>query len=92
METIGLMVATLCRARGVTSGALAADTGIHRNRLADKIAGRREFSESEIRRIADFFGIAPGRLFEDPLELLGIGTATALKGPACVTGVELVAA
>lgn len=72
MKPIGTMVATLARAKGVTVVALAGELGMHRNRLQDKIAGRRDFSESEIRRIAAYFGVTPGQLFEDPLELLGI--------------------
>lgn len=69
------MVATLIRARNETVAAVAAATGIHRNRLADKIAGRRKFSEEEILTLASHFNISPGRLFEDPLELLGASPA-----------------
>lgn len=85
------MVATLARAKGLSLGAFASAMGMHRNRLAARIAGRQEFSEREIRKAAEILGVTPGRLFEDPLELLGIGSAS-IKGPACVTGVELVAA
>lgn len=90
MESIGTMVATLARAKGLSVGAFASAMGMHRNRLAARIAGRQEFSEREIRKAAEILGVTPGQLFEDPLELLGIGPS--LKGPACVTGVELVAA
>lgn len=69
---IGPMVATLARAQGITYGDLAVKVGIHRNRLGDKIAGRRAFREQEIIALADFFGVSPGHLFEDPLELLGV--------------------
>lgn len=69
---IGPMVATLAKAQGLTYGDLAAKLGMHRNRLGDKIAGRRAFREQEIIALADFFGVSPGHLFEDPLVLLGI--------------------
>jgi len=69
---IGPMVATLARAQGITYGELAIKVGIHRNRLGDKIAGRRAFREQEIIALADFFGVSPGHLFEDPRELLGV--------------------
>lgn len=69
---IGPMVATLIRARNETITSVAAMTGIHRNRLADKIAGRRAFTEPEIIALASHFDIPPGRLFDDPLELLGV--------------------
>lgn len=67
------MVATLAKARGFTSSALAAEIGVHRNRLADKIAGRVPFTETDILKLAEVLDIPPGRLFEDPLELLGVG-------------------
>jgi transcriptional regulator with XRE-family HTH domain len=66
------MISTLARARGVTQSDLAIELGIHRNRLADKIAGRVDFKESEIVAAARYFGVEPGRLFEDPLKLLGV--------------------
>lgn len=66
------MISTLARARGLTMGQVAEELGIHRNRLADKIAGRQPFRESEILAAAELFGVAPGRLFDDPLELLGV--------------------
>ena len=68
------MIATLTRAHGLTRGQVAAALGVHPNRLADKIAGRQPFRESEIIAAAELFGVAPGRLFEDPLALLsGVG-------------------
>lgn len=69
------MVATLARARGITTAALGAAIGVHRNRMADKIAGRNPFKESEILAQADLLGVPPARLFEDPLELLGVTTS-----------------
>lgn len=69
------MVATLARARGITTAALGAAIGVHRNRMADKIAGRNPFKESEILALADLLGVPPARLFEDPLELLGVTTS-----------------
>lgn len=69
------MVATLARARGITTAALGAAIGIHRNRMADKIAGRNPFKESEILALAELLGVPPARLFEDPLELLGVTTS-----------------
>lgn len=66
------MITTLARAHGVTLGQVADELGIHRNRLADKIAGRQPFRESEIIAAAAFFGVTPGQLFQDPLELLGV--------------------
>lgn len=68
------MVATLARAKGISHSALAVAVNIHRNRLADKIAGRRSFTEQEILDLAAYFEVDPGRLFEDPMELLGIGS------------------
>lgn len=66
------MIATLARARGMSIAQLAGELGVHRNRLADKIAGRQPFKESEIVAAARFFGVPPGQLFQDPLELLGV--------------------
>lgn len=66
------MVATLARAKGYPLGALAGAVGIHRNRLSDKIAGRVAFTEGDILRLAEALGVPPARLFEDPLELLGV--------------------
>ena len=71
---VGPMVAAMARARGVSTTELAAEIGMHRNRLADKIAGRRDWREREIQAAADYFGVEPGHLFENPLELLGIGS------------------
>lgn len=67
---VGPMIATLARAHELTIGEVADELGIHRNRLADKIAGRQPFRESEIIAAAELFGVEPGRLFEDPLALL----------------------
>lgn len=53
----------------------AAHLGIHRNSLAEKIAGRRPFLEDEILALAAYFDIPPGRLFEDPAALLGVSPA-----------------
>lgn len=64
------MIATLTRAHGFTRAQVAGALGIHPNRLADKIAGRQPFRESEIIAAAELFGVTPGRLFEDPLALL----------------------
>jgi transcriptional regulator with XRE-family HTH domain len=75
MESIGTMVGTLARAKGLSIGAFAAAMGMHRNRLTARITGRQEFSEREIRRAAKILGVTPGRLFEDPLELLGVSTS-----------------
>lgn len=69
------MIATLTRAHGLTRGQVAAALGVHPNRLADKIAGRQPFRESEILAAAELFRVPPGRLFEDPLELLGVTTS-----------------
>ena len=71
------MVATLARARGVTIVDLAAALGMHRNRLADKIAGRRDWREHEILAVAAFFDVEPGRLFADPMVLLTGGSSSA---------------
>lgn len=67
---VGPMIANLARAHGLTIGQVAEALGIHRNRLADKIAGRLPFRESEILAAAKLFGVEPGQLFEDPLALL----------------------
>lgn len=74
---VGPMVATLARARGMTTSDLALATGIHRNRLADKIAGRRAFTEGEIVGLADVLGVPPSKLFDDPLALLTGGSSSA---------------
>lgn len=79
------MVATLMRARGMTIGQLAEEVGIHRNRLGDKIAGRMAFREDDILALSNALGVPPGRLFDDPLELLGIAVATS-SGPAWIPG------
>lgn len=67
---VGPMINTLARAHGLTRGQVADALGVHPNRLADKIAGRQPFRESEILAAAELFRVAPGRLFEDPLALL----------------------
>lgn len=67
------MVTTLARAQGVTLGEIADLLGVHRNALTAKLKGRRQFKEAEIIALAEFFGVSPGHLFEDPLELLGVG-------------------
>lgn len=74
---VGPMVATLARARGISTSELAGRIGIHRNRLADKIAGRQPFRESEIVGLAEALGVDPGRLFGDPVELLTGGSSSA---------------
>jgi len=66
------MITTLAAAQNIQLGDVAARLGIHRNRLTDKIAGRQAFRESEILAAAAFLGVPPGRLFDDPLELLGV--------------------
>lgn len=71
------MVATLARAKGVTLGQVADHLGIHRNRLTDKISGRQHFRESDILALADYFGVAPGQLFGDPVALLTGGSSSA---------------
>lgn len=88
MNRIGPMVATLARANGTSFSALALELGMHRNRLADKIAGRRPFQEGEILALAEFFGVPPGRLFDDPRQLLGITSELPPSDPACVTAAE----
>lgn len=80
------MVATLARARGLTVTALAQAVGLHRNRLADKIAGRQSFTETDILVLADHLGVDPGRLFEDPLELLGVSPALSGRRPSAGSG------
>lgn len=77
---VGPMIATLTRAHGYTRGQVAAALGIHPNRLADKVAGRQPFRESEILAAAELFGVSPGRLFEDPLLLLTGGSESAWNG------------
>lgn len=71
------MVATLARARGLTTSALAEAIGIHRNRMADKIAGRQPFREQEILALAELLDVPPGRLFDDPVALLTGGSGSA---------------
>jgi hypothetical protein len=66
------MVATIARAKGIPLVTIAADLDIHRNRLADKIAGRHAFKEQDIVALADYLGVPVGRLFDDPAELLGV--------------------
>lgn len=74
------MVGILVRARNETMGGVAQAIGMHRNRLADKIAGRRQFTEAEILALANHFGVEPGRLFDDPLELLGVSAPSRCTG------------
>jgi transcriptional regulator with XRE-family HTH domain len=74
---IGPMVATLAEARGLTRLELAAKIGVHRNRLSDKIAGRLPFTETEILALAETLGVAPGRLFDDPVSALTAGFESA---------------
>lgn len=69
------MVATLARARGLSTTQLGERIGVHRNRMADKIGGRSPFKEQEILALAELLGVPPARLFEDPLELLGVTTS-----------------
>lgn len=83
---VGPMVATLARARGESISKLALAVEIHRNRLADKIAGRRLFTEDEILALAAHFGVPPGRLFDDPLELLGATSESASAWMARAAG------
>lgn len=64
---------------------VARATGIHRNRLADKVAGRRDFTEPEILGLAGYFGVEPGHLFQDPLELLGVTRLAVAPGVPGVT-------
>lgn len=90
------MVATLARARGLSTSALGAAIGVHRNRMADKIAGRNPFKESEILALAELLGVPPARLFEDPLELLGVvsggsSSACTRTAPAPARHLRLVA-
>ncbi len=72
---VGTMVAALIRVTGRTITDAAAHLGIHRNSLADKIAGRRPFTEDEILALAGFFEVTPAQLFEDPRQLLGVSPA-----------------
>ena len=67
---VGPMVAAMLRATGRTTTEAATILGVHRNSLAEKIAGRRPFTEEEIITLAGYFGVAPGQLFNDPVELL----------------------
>lgn len=69
------MVAALLKVTGKTTLEGAALLGMHRNSLADKIAGRRAFTEDEIVTLAAYFDVPPGRLFEDPAALLGVSRA-----------------
>lgn len=69
---VGAMVVTLARARRITLGQIAERIGVHRNSLTEKIAGRSPFTEDEIILMAEVLGVRPARLFEDPLELLGL--------------------
>ena len=78
------MVLTLARAMGVPTLRVAEVIGIHRNRLYDKVNGRIKFTEQEIIALAEFFGVPPGRLFEDPRDLLGVGAAPA--APSATVG------
>jgi transcriptional regulator with XRE-family HTH domain len=71
------MVVTLASARGFSTSELAKRIGIHRNRLADKIAGRQPFRESEILALAAALGVSPGQLFGDPVALLTGGSSSA---------------
>jgi lambda repressor-like predicted transcriptional regulator len=66
------MVITLAKVKGVTLGELADHIGTHRNSLTEKVARRRPFDEDEIILAAEKLGVPPGKLFEDPYELLGI--------------------
>lgn len=76
------MVAALLRVTGRTTIEAAAALGIHRNSLSDKIRGRRAFTEDDILTLAGYFDVPPGRLFEDPAELLGVqGTIKMNCGP-----------
>jgi hypothetical protein len=68
------MVATLAKAAGIAMGTVATALDMHRNTLAEKMAGRRPFTEDEIVVLAQLLGTTPGRLFEDPRELLGLRT------------------
>lgn len=81
-STVGRMVSAIAAAMKMTQTELAQRAQIHRNRLADKIAGRREFTESEILRLAEALGVPPARLFENPLELLGVAPSYAVSSSA----------
>lgn len=69
---VGPMIAAIAAAKGVTHAELAELVGVHRNRFSDKLRGKAPFREAEIVTLAEFFGVNPGQLFQDPLELLGV--------------------
>lgn len=65
------MVIALAGAQRLSIRSLAEKSGIHRNRLSEKIRGDRAFTERDILRLAEELGVSPGQLFDDPLKLLG---------------------
>ena len=79
------MVLALAKVANLSLGEVATHLDLHRNSLAEKVAGRRPFTEDEIVALAELFGVTPGRMFDDPAELLGISgpnvTALAAKRP-----------
>jgi transcriptional regulator with XRE-family HTH domain len=89
IRPVGRMVVTLAKATGVTMATVAATLNMHRNTLAEKLAGRRPFTEDEIVLLARLFQVPPGRLFDDPLELLG---ATGRSGSAWIRSAPALAA
>lgn len=70
-KRIGRMVSALASAHGIQHIEMAAELGIHRNSLSEKVAGKRRFTDEEIVRLAEMLGVPPGRLFDDPVEMLG---------------------
>jgi transcriptional regulator with XRE-family HTH domain len=76
------MVSALATAQRLSVKALAERAGIHRNRLYDKIAGRQAFTEQDILRLAAELNVPAGRLFEDPLQLLGAAPLDVTSSPS----------
>lgn len=53
------MLTHLIEARGVKQSAVAKSTGIGRSTLSDVLAGRRDLSRENIRRLAKYFHVSP---------------------------------
>lgn len=67
-EGVAQRVTDVLRIRGVSGRKLARDLGLSAPYIARRLAGQVEFSESDIRIVADYLGVSPAALLDPNVE------------------------
>ena len=56
------MLRHLLEAKGISQSRLSKDSGLPKSTISEILAGKKPFSRQVIRKLADYFGVAPGIL------------------------------